>query len=76
MSNELKKQVKETAENEGVIALGKLFLHPAILMWMTPTFIHLFPVLAPLSVLGYWQWVGLYLIFNWVINGLQKILHG
>ena len=75
MSNELKVQVKETAENAGVV-LGKLFLHPAILMWMTPTLVHLLPVLAPLSVLGYWQWFGLYLISNWVISDLRKIIHG
>ena len=74
MSNELKKQVENTAKNAGVV-FGRLFLHPAILMWMTPTFIYLFPVLAPLSALGYWQWVGLYLISNWVISDLRKIIH-
>jgi hypothetical protein len=75
MSNELKKQVKDTANDAGV-ALGRLFLHPAILLWMTPTFIYLFPALAPLSALGYWQWFGLYILFNWVSNSLYKIIHG
>ena len=75
MSNELKKQVKNTANDAGV-ALGRLFLHPAILLWMTPTFVYLFPVLAPLSALGYWQWMGLYVLTNWVLNDLRRIIHG
>lgn len=75
MSNELKKQVKNTASHAGKI-FGKLFLHPAILMWMAPTLIYLFPVLAPLSALGYWQWFGLYILYNWVLNALRNIIHG
>lgn len=70
--------VKKQAEKATVNALSTLivfFLRPAILMWMMPTLTTLLPVLAPLCALGYWQWMGMYLIICWACTGLGKILH-
>lgn len=69
------KNVKDNEVYDGVANVVVFFLKPAIFLWMMPTIAGLVPALAPLCMLGYWQWVGLTLIIGWLCRWAGCIIH-
>ena len=51
------------------------FVECAILLWVCAVLLPVFPWLACLAGLTYWDWVAVNLGISWVIRTLRSILH-